>query len=421
MAPIVFTNISVFDGTGAPAFLGEIRIEGERIATVSPIAEPVSRDGATVLDGRGGTVMPGLVEAHAHLTFPFSVGRPSTGFIPPATEQGFATINAARVLLEAGYTSAYSGGSMNAELEVGLKHEIAAGRLPGPRLRASSFERAAGGMPGHSIDFDESLAGPEALAAWVGEMADLGCDNVKLILSGRSAVQPQYWDVVNYKDDAVAAATQVGRERGLKLSCHAMTPETVKQAALAGFDIIYHANFADEEALDLLEARKESIFVAPAIGIVYADVYDGGFTLQQIEDRGSQRALDGICETYQAIRKRGISVLPGGDYGFPHNPHGTEARDLQHFVDLLGYSPTEVLSAATMLGGRLMGMGDELGLLRPGYLADLLLIDGDPTSDVSILQDQRRIAAIMQGGRFHKTILSEPVDGNAKRTKAVLN
>jgi imidazolonepropionase-like amidohydrolase len=102
------------------------------------------------------------------------------------------------------------------------------------------------------------------------------------------------------------------------------------------------------------------------------------------------------------LKAAGVRVLPGGDYGFPFNPNGTNARDLQHFVELFGYSPTEALVAATKLGGEIMGMGDELGLARPGYLADLLLIDGDPTQDVRLLQDRSRIRMIMQGGRLHK-------------------
>jgi len=102
------------------------------------------------------------------------------------------------------------------------------------------------------------------------------------------------------------------------------------------------------------------------------------------------------------MRKRGIRVLPGGDYGFPYNPIGRNARDLQWFVELLGYSATEALVAATKLGGELMGRGELLGQLKPGYLADLLLVDGDPTRDVRLLQDQAKLAMIMKDGKFHK-------------------
>ena len=100
------------------------------------------------------------------------------------------------------------------------------------------------------------------------------------------------------------------------------------------------------------------------------------------------------------MRKRGIRVLPGGDYGFPYNPHGRNARDLEHFVHLVGVSPTEALVAATKQGGELVDW--DVGQVRAGYLADVLLVAGDPTADVRILQDKNNLAAIMKGGHFHK-------------------
>jgi len=99
---------------------------------------------------------------------------------------------------------------------------------------------------------------------------------------------------------------------------------------------------------------------------------------------------------------RGVRMVPGGDYGFPFNPIGRNARDLQLFVDWFGFTPEEALRSATGYGGQLMGLGGELGLIRPGYLADLLLVDGDPLQDIAILQDASRLAAIMRGGRFHR-------------------
>jgi imidazolonepropionase-like amidohydrolase len=101
------------------------------------------------------------------------------------------------------------------------------------------------------------------------------------------------------------------------------------------------------------------------------------------------------------MRRRGIRVLPGGDYGFPYNPIGRNARDLQLFVELFDFSPAEALMAATKWGGELMGR-EPLGLVQPGYLADLLLVDGDPTDDVRILQDHDRLLMILKDGAFHK-------------------
>ena len=102
------------------------------------------------------------------------------------------------------------------------------------------------------------------------------------------------------------------------------------------------------------------------------------------------------------MRKRGIRVLVGGDYGFAANPQGTNARDLEHFVTHFGFSPSEALQAATRLGGEAMMRPDEIGLVKPGYLADLLLVDGDPLTDIKRLQNQDALLVIMQGGRLHK-------------------
>jgi len=108
-------------------------------------------------------------------------------------------------------------------------------------------------------------------------------------------------------------------------------------------------------------------------------------------------------QIYPEIRKRGIKALIGGDYGFPNNPTGRNARDLGLFVDLFGYSPVEALVAATQYGGQVMGLGDRLGLLRPGFLADVLVVKGDPTADVTILEKAANLTHIMKDGAFHKT------------------
>jgi imidazolonepropionase-like amidohydrolase len=102
------------------------------------------------------------------------------------------------------------------------------------------------------------------------------------------------------------------------------------------------------------------------------------------------------------LKRRGVRVLPGGDYGFMWNPHGRNARDLEYFVALLGFTPMEALVGATKWGGEIMGMGDALGQVRKGYLADLLLVDGDPLAELRILQDRERLLAIMKDGAFHK-------------------
>jgi imidazolonepropionase-like amidohydrolase len=156
-------------------------------------------------------------------------------------------------------------------------------------------------------------------------------------------------------------------------------------------------------ALDALEAARDRIFVGPALGLTYnltQAVGQWGVTSERA--RAFERELEISVEAVARMRKRGIRILPGGDYGFVFTPHGTYARDLWVFVKILGFSPMETLVAATKLGGELMGRPGELGVVKAGALADLLLVDGDPLAHVEILQDRTALRMIMKDGALHK-------------------
>jgi len=147
------------------------------------------------------------------------------------------------------------------------------------------------------------------------------------------------------------------------------------------------------------------VFVAPGINWLIATLEDAtpfGFTPELAEQVGYKRELDVAIQGLREMHKRGIRVLPGGDYGFAWTPHGTYARNLAHSVELLGFTPMEAIVSATKWGGEIMNRADELGQVRPGYLADLVLVDGNPLADITVLQDSDRLAAIMKDGQFHK-------------------
>jgi len=206
-----------------------------------------------------------------------------------------------------------------------------------------------------------------------------------------------------YSEEEAQAIGAAAREAGIWLACHAQASEAIKRACRAGFRAIFHCTYADEEALDLLEARRNEIFVAPAPGLLYARVHDAqafGIGPAEAAKLGAISGLELMADVLPKMRRRGIRVLPGGDYGFPYNPVGRNARDLQLFVELFGFTPIDALVAATRQGGELMGM--DVGLVKPGMLADLLLVDGDPTADVRILQDKSRIPMVMKDGKFHR-------------------
>lgn len=405
--PLLFTNVRIFDGTGRAPFPGSVRVEANRIARVTPGTTEHAPDAdADVIDGQGATLMPGLIESHAHLSFPSSTERIVDAMVLPAEEHLLITAYNARRLLDAGFTSAYSAGSIGARFEIALRKEIDGGYLPGPRLRASSIETAPKAPPGVPSAKDPRHArGADAIRDYIRAKAADGVDSIKFLLSGDEAFEQGGAQKLTYSEAEIVAATETARECGIFLACHAQAATAVKLAARHGFRSIYHCSYADEEALDLLEARKDEIFVSPAAGMLYARAYEAeafGIDRATAERMGAFSGLALMATVIPQMRKRGIRVLPGGDYGFPYNPIGRNARDLEHFVTLFGYTPTEALVAATKLGGELMGQGDALGLIEPGYLADLLMIDGDPTDDVRILQDAASILAIVKDGAFHK-------------------
>jgi imidazolonepropionase-like amidohydrolase len=405
MTGTLFTDVLIFDGSGDERFPGEVLVRGDRIEAVARGNERLPRDGAEIIEGNGRTLMPGMVEGHGHLTWPTSVEQVINTMKPlPIEQHVLVTAQNARITLDHGFTSVYSAGSLGEKIEPALRDMIDAGFVPGPRLRASALEKGAEGVMGVPAGHDPAhLRDIPHLREYVKQKKADGCDTIKFLLSSDDAFQAGGSQTLMYSEEEAQAIGEAAREAGIWLACHAQGSEAVKRALRAGFRAIYHCTYADEEALDLFEAKKREAFTAPAVGLLWARVHEAeefGVTPDKAEEMGAVRGIELGQKIIPEMKKRGIRVLIGGDYGFPYNPHGRNARDLEHFVNLFGFSPTEALVAATRHGGELMGV--EVGEVKAGKLADLLLVAGDPTADVRILQDKESLVAIMKGGLFYK-------------------
>jgi imidazolonepropionase-like amidohydrolase len=408
-----FRNAMVWDGSGANSFPADVLVEGNRIRTVARSVGQLSADGATVIDCRGLTLLPGLVEGHAHISFGGAVNDSDLGNIPPE-EHVLLTMRNAKTLLDHGFTSAYSAASSKLRLDVVIRNEVDAGRLPGPRIRACSPEITVTGGLGderkqhmYYESFGMIADGPDEIARAVRLCCREGVDNIKVNISGDDLGPKAHGGVTVMRENEVATAVAVARDFGKKINCHARAAASVKRAVKCGIDVIYHCESADEEALDMLESVKDKIFVGPAIGIIYGTLYEGepwGFTREMAIHIGMQRVIDDSFKVYSELRKRGVRVLIGGDYGFAQSPQGTNARDLKHFVDLLGYTPSEALQCGTRIGGQVMGMGHELGQVKEGFIADLLLVNGDPLKDLAMMVPEENFLVIMKDGALYKNI-----------------
>jgi len=405
----LIVNGSIWDGSGDAAYDGELLIaEDGRIEAVARGRGRLAADGAQRIDARGMTVMPGLVEGHAHLSFCGATRNTDLGDIPPE-EHVLETMHNARTLLEAGFTSAFSAASAKMRLDVVVRNQIDAGRIPGPRLRAAGPEiTVTGGLGDENRlhmargSFGLVADGPDAIASAVRLCVREGVDTVKLNISGDDFVNAKGGMTV-MRADEVRMACEVAHDFGKKVACHARASKSVLRALDCGVDVIYHCELADSEALDALEAARDRVFVGPAIGLIYNTLYEAepwGIDRAAARALGMERCLENAQRTYEQMRKRGIRVVIGGDYGFAWTPQGTNARDIGHFVKLFGYSASEALQCATRVGGDLMGL--PVGQLQADCLADLLVVDGDPLRDVRVLQDKARLKLVMKGGAIVK-------------------
>lgn len=404
---LLLTNVNVLDCSGAPPFAGQVLVRGERIDAVWRKEQAPRVDDARVIDGRGRTLMAGLIEPHAHLSFTDCARSVEMGFIP-VEEHLLITLRNARKMLAAGFTACVSAAAAKKRLDIVVRNAVNAGEFPGPRLLAASPEMTVTGGLGdvrlphmYRENFAVVLDGVEAYTRFAREMCRDGADTLKINVSGDAGTPAAPAERTVMSDAEIAAVTDVARAFGKRVAAHARSAEAVKRCLRHGVQILYHATLLDEEALDLLEAARNDVFVAPTLGHLYATLYEAqawGLTTEGGQRLGLEDELQRGVDSARGLQRRGVRVLPGGDYGFAWNPIGANARDIEHFVKLLGFTPMQAIVAATKLGGDIMMRPDELGQIKPGYLADLLLIDGDPLHDVGVLRKPECIAMVMKGG-----------------------
>lgn len=398
------TNGTLVDGTGAEPVPGvDVVIDGDAIVAVGPTGSLAVPAGATPLDATGATIMPGLIDAHCHVTFDDVRSNDQLFFHrPPATAAMVTLFNLPKLLL-AGVTSI-----MDPDTVMGIGPEVRAvvdaGAFPGPRIRTGvqALLTAVGGTAGRLIP-DEGAVGYAAVVNTVDEMVTetrrqikRGADWIKIHATGSIPTQAgelQVWTLEEMK-----AVCDTAHALGVPVTAHCRSASSTRDAARAGVDLILHASFMDDEALEAVVAHGAAIcptFTFLANLAEYGERVGAGAGMQDVF-RGEIKA------TAAMVRKAfdaGVPVLCGSESGFALTPYGHwHARELEVFVAELGLTPVEAIMCATRSNAIAMRMVGELGVVAPGYRADVLVVDGGPERDVRVLQDRRNLRAVVSRG-----------------------
>ena len=410
MAKTIISGATIFDGSGAAPFDGDVIVDDGRIVSVSKTPGSLKSD-AEVIDAKGLFLMPGMVDGHSHLSFE-NVAQPDDLVKPPPEEHTLLTARVAKLLLDQGFTSAYSASEAKLRLAVAIRNEVDAGRLPGPRIRAGSLEiSVTGGMGDESrMHYPKGGAsvivdGPEEMRKAVRTACREGCDNIKLDVSGDPFYPGAPATSTPMSFEEIKIAVETAHSFGKKVNAHTRSAHGTKLCVKAGVDTLFHLEYSDPEMLDLLEEAKDRVIVAPSIALMHTMLNDAapfGITKEIANHMGMSNLLESSINTHTELRKRGIKHVIGGDYGLLFAPNGTNARDIKHFVDYYGYTPEQALVCATRNGGLMFFSDGSLGTIKQGAHADVLLVNGNPLKDLNLLVNAENLVLIMKGGQIHK-------------------
>jgi imidazolonepropionase-like amidohydrolase len=386
----------VFDGIDPRPHHGwMVLVRGEKIVAVGP---DLTADGATVVDLPGKTLLPGLIEGHSHLFLhPYNetVWDDQVLHEPLALRTARATV-AAKATLMAGFTTVRDLGTEGAGYaDVGLKQAIEQGIIPGPRMLVATRALVATGAygpkgyePGVVVPQGaEEADGPDLVRAVRGQIA-AGADVVKLYADYRW--RPGEPSRPTFTQAEMTAAVEAAHSAGRLVAAHSSTQEGMRRAILAGVDTIEHGYDGTPEIFKLMHDRGTGY--CPTLAASDATAYYRGWT-------GAEPAPAPVLKARAALglaRAAGVKICVGGDVGV--YAHGTNAREMV-LLAAAGMPAAEVLRAATSGNAAMFGIGDRVGAVKPGLLADLVAVDGDPTADIGAV---RTVGFVMKGGTIYK-------------------
>ncbi len=394
----------VIDGSGAQPVTTDVLISDDRIESLAASLEP--QPGDIVVEASGLTLMPGLIDAHCHITFDEPASNDELFFHRRA---GLAALIAGRnvqKLLRAGVTG-FLDADCIFDLGVDLRDAIDAGVIHGPRMATggNALVTSVGGTAGHLIP-DQGLRGyakvvrtTDEIRAEVRRQIKLGVDWIKVHVTGLVPRQKHKGEIQAFSLDELRVVCDTAHELGVPVTGHCRGAPSIRDAVRAGFDMILHATFMDEAALELVVERQVPLvptFTFQANLADWGDRVGADPGLREIFRREIADSAVNLKRAFDA----GVPLLAGTETGFSLTPYGDwHYREMEVFVREIGLTPLQAIRCATAEGARALRMEGEVGQIVPGMLADLLLVDGDPATDVTVLGRRDAIRAVWKGGR----------------------
>lgn len=400
----------LIDGVNKPVNNKVIVLEGERIVNVSSMAKaPAPAPEDTVLDLNGKVVMPGMAQCHYHAAYNNVTSAQQIDLEHPPTTLTLIAAKNAELLLHCGFTSAVGAGAAHF-IDVALRDSINAGIITGPRITACGHDVVTTGDSNDvhpkwwNLQFEgfvKRADGPEEFRKAVREEIANGVDIVKLYPTGGHAVGTE-WEHVSMSDDEIEMAVRTAHERGAKIRGHLISKRGILTSLKAGIDIVDHADGTDDECLEWF--LKQGSYMAPSLYLPWhiVNTYRNGDAPEMaplIPDL--ERTLEAHPESIKKANDAGVPLLIGDDFGFSSLlAHGDYAKELAVYPEMCGVSNLDVIRWATHNGAAFVGREDELGTVAQGKLADLLIVDGDPSKDLGVLAERSNIKAVIKNGEF---------------------